>query len=56
MTIKRSWLGWTTPVNADKYRVLLHDQVFPCIEAKKVFLAIYELNYFVESTRMRLNL
>ncbi len=36
MTIKRIWHGWTTPENADKYRNLLHDEVFPGIEAKKI--------------------
>jgi antibiotic biosynthesis monooxygenase (ABM) superfamily enzyme len=36
MTIKRIWHGWTVPENADRYRNLLHDQVFPGIEAKKI--------------------
>ena len=36
MTIKRIWHGWTTPKNADKYQNLLHDEVFPGIEAKKI--------------------
>lgn len=36
MAIKRIWHGWTTPENADKYRMLLHDQVFPGIEAKNI--------------------
>ena len=36
MAIKRIWHGWTTPDNADRYRKLLHDEVFPGIEAKKV--------------------
>jgi antibiotic biosynthesis monooxygenase (ABM) superfamily enzyme len=36
MAIKRVWHGWTTPENADKYRNLLHDEVFPGIEAKKI--------------------
>ena len=36
MAIKRIWHGWTTPENADKYRGLLRDQVFPGIEAKKI--------------------
>ena len=36
MAIKRVWHGWTTPENADKYRDLLHDEIFPGIEAKKI--------------------
>ena len=36
MTIKRIWHGWTTPENADKYETLLHDEVFPGIEAKNI--------------------
>ena len=36
MTIKRVWHGWTTPENADKYQHLLHNEVFPGIEAKKI--------------------
>ncbi|HIJ57811.1 MAG TPA: antibiotic biosynthesis monooxygenase [Deltaproteobacteria bacterium] len=36
MAIKRVWHGWTTPENADKYQKLLHDEVFPGIEAKKI--------------------
>lgn len=36
MAIKRIWHGWTTPENADSYRELLHDQVFPGIEAKRI--------------------
>ena len=36
MAIKRIWHGWTTPENADKYQKLLYDEVFPCIEAKKI--------------------
>ena len=36
MTIKRVWHGWTTPENADKYQNLLHTEVFPGIEAKKI--------------------
>ncbi len=36
MAIKRIWHGWTTPENADKYRKLLHDVVFPGIEAKHI--------------------
>ena len=36
MAIKRLWHGWTTPENADKYQNLLHNDVFPGIEAKKI--------------------
>lgn len=36
MPIKRIWHGWTTPENADKYQALLHDEVFPGIEAKRI--------------------
>ena len=36
MAIKRVWHGWTTPENADKYRNLLHDEVFSGIEAKNI--------------------
>ena len=36
MPIKRIWHGWTTPENADRYRSLLHDFVFPGIEAKRI--------------------
>ena len=36
MSIKRIWHGWTTPENAEKYESLLHDEVFPSIEAKKI--------------------
>lgn len=36
MTIKRIWHGWTTPENADKYQALLHNEIFPGIEAKKI--------------------
>jgi antibiotic biosynthesis monooxygenase (ABM) superfamily enzyme len=36
MTIKRVWHGWAAPENADEYRSLLHDHVFPGIEAKKI--------------------
>ena len=36
MAIKRIWHGWTTPENADKYECILHDDVFPSIEAKKI--------------------
>jgi antibiotic biosynthesis monooxygenase (ABM) superfamily enzyme len=36
MAIKRLWHGWTTRENADKYENLLHDEVFPSIEAKNI--------------------
>ena len=36
MTIKRVWHGWTTPENAAAYEKLLHDEVFPDIEAKQI--------------------
>ncbi len=36
MAVKRVWHGWTTPENADTYQQLLHDEVFPGIEAKKI--------------------
>ena len=36
VTIKRVWHGWTTPENADTYQRLLHDEVFPGIEAKAI--------------------
>lgn len=36
MAIKRVWHGWTTQENADKYQALLHNEVFPGIEAKKI--------------------
>lgn len=36
MAIKRLWRGWTTKENADKYQNLLHDEVLPGIEAKKI--------------------
>ena len=36
MTIKRIWHGWTTPENAEAYERLLHDEVFPGIEAKNI--------------------
>ncbi len=40
--IKRIWHGWTTLENADRYQQLLHDQIFPGIEAKNIpgFLSI----------------
>ena len=36
MAIKRVWHGWTTLENADKYQILLRNEVFPGIEAKKI--------------------
>ncbi|CAD0186752.1 hypothetical protein RUESEDTHA_03663 [Ruegeria sp. THAF57] len=34
--IKRIWHGYTTHENADTYQALLHDTVFPGIEAKNI--------------------
>jgi antibiotic biosynthesis monooxygenase (ABM) superfamily enzyme len=36
MAVKRIWRGWTTPQHADTYQQLLHDEIFPGIEAKKI--------------------
>ena len=36
MAKKRVWHGWTTPEDADKYKNLLHNEIFPGIEAKKI--------------------
>jgi len=36
MAIKRVWHGWTGQEDADKYQNLLHNEVFPGIEAKKI--------------------
>lgn len=36
MAIKRIWHGWTTFENADAYQKLLHNEVFPGIEAKNI--------------------
>ncbi len=36
MAVKRVWHGWTTRENADTYQQLLHDEVFPGIEAKQI--------------------
>ncbi len=36
MAIKRVWHGWTTPQNAPVYENLLHNEVFPGIEAKHI--------------------
>lgn len=36
MAVKRIWHGWTEPGNADRYRSLLHTEVFPGIEAMHI--------------------
>jgi hypothetical protein len=36
MAVKRIWHGWTTPENADAYQELLHKEVFPGIESKRI--------------------
>ncbi len=36
MAIKRIWHGWTEPGNAAAYQQLLHDEIFPGIEAKVI--------------------
>ena len=36
MTVKRIWHGWTKPGNAEAYRQILHRQVLPGIEAKRI--------------------
>jgi len=36
MTVKRVWHGWTTKALADEYQQLLHNTVFPEIEAKRI--------------------
>jgi antibiotic biosynthesis monooxygenase (ABM) superfamily enzyme len=36
MAIKRVWHGWTTLENADKYKNLLRNKVFPEIEAREI--------------------
>jgi hypothetical protein len=36
MAIKRIWHGWTGRENAVKYRHLLHNEIFPGIEAKNI--------------------
>lgn len=33
MSIKRIWHGWTEAANAGAYQALLHDEIFPGIEA-----------------------
>jgi hypothetical protein len=58
MAIKRIWHGWTTPENADNYRNLLHDKVFPGIEAKNIpgYLSIELLRCYDETSMMKSNL
>jgi len=34
--ICRIWRGWTTPENADAYQNVVHDQVIPAIEARRI--------------------
>ncbi len=36
MAIKRIWHGWTSVANAAAYENLLHEDIFPAIEAKKI--------------------
>ena len=36
MAVKRIWHGWTTQENADAYQDLLHREVFPGIESKRI--------------------
>ena len=36
MAVKRVWHGWTAIENADRYQDLLHNDVFPGIEAKHI--------------------
>ena len=36
MSVKRVWHGWTTHDNAQAYENILHDEVFPSIEAKNI--------------------
>jgi len=36
MAIKRVWHGWTTKENADNYQNILHKEVLPSIEEKKI--------------------
>ena len=36
MDIKRVWHGWTMLENADIYQKMLHDEIFPGIEAKQI--------------------
>ncbi len=34
--ICRLWRGWTTPENADAYQLIVHQEVIPGIEARKI--------------------
>jgi hypothetical protein len=34
--ICRLWRGWTTPHNADAYQRIVHTEVIPAIEARKI--------------------
>lgn len=36
MALKRIWHGWTTIENAETYQELLHNEIFPGIEAKEI--------------------
>jgi len=36
VTICRLWRGWTTPENADSYQRIVHDEVIPGIEARRI--------------------
>ena len=36
MAVKRIWHGWTTLENAEEYRTVLEEVVFPSIEAKGI--------------------
>lgn len=36
MSIRRIWHGWTDPDQADAYQALLHNDVFPGIEAMEI--------------------
>jgi hypothetical protein len=34
--ICRLWRGWTTPENADTYQRIVHSEVIPAIEARRI--------------------
>jgi heme-degrading monooxygenase HmoA len=36
MSVRRIWHGWTKPEHADLYQELLHQEIFPGIEAKEI--------------------
>lgn len=36
MSVKRIWHGWTSHENAEIYQDLLHNEIFPGIEAKEI--------------------